>query len=75
MLEKLKNKLNSEEKGSKKNIENIVVFIIILIITIIVINAIWNGDKQKEDNKIQTSQYKQLVETDTTDNQVANTRN
>ena len=74
MLEKIKNKIKLPEKGNKRNIENIVVCIIILIVTIIIINAIWNGDKNKANNQSTTNQYKQLVETNTTDNQVADTR-
>lgn len=36
-----------KEKGSKKNVENLVVFLIILIITLIAINTIWKEDKEK----------------------------
>lgn len=40
-----------ENKGNKKNIENLVVFVIILIATIIFINYIWNGDKKETKTK------------------------
>ncbi len=43
--------LKQKEKGSKKNLENLVVFLIILVITIIAINTIW-----KEDTKGQTKE-------------------
>lgn len=36
-----------KEKGSKKNVENLVAFLIILIITLIAINTIWKEDKEK----------------------------
>lgn len=40
-----------KEKGSKKNVENLVVFLIILIITLIAINTIWKEDKEKTNDE------------------------
>lgn len=51
-----------ENKGNKKNIENLVVFVIILIATIIFINYIWNGDKKKDNNKQNVLVNNQLEE-------------
>ena len=39
-----------KEKGSKKNIENLIVLIVILIITIIAINTIWKEDDKSNIN-------------------------
>lgn len=60
MLEEKKNKLKEifslkSDGNNKKKIENLVVFIIILIITVILINTIWNGDKKKEDNTVEST--------------------
>ena len=43
-----------KEKGSKKNLENLVVFLIILIVTIIAINTIWQ-EEDKEQTKEETN--------------------
>ena len=43
-----------KEKGSKKNLENLVVFLIILIVTIIAINTIWK-EKDKEQTNEKTN--------------------
>ena len=45
LIQKISDKV--QQRGNKKNLENLVVFIIILIVTIIFINYIWNGDKKK----------------------------
>ena len=51
--EKIKSLISKKDKeddvNSKKKIENIVVFILILIITVFIINVIWNGDNNKEE--------------------------
>ena len=51
--EKIKALISKKDKEDdvniKKKIENIVVFILILIITVIIINVIWNGDNNKEE--------------------------
>lgn len=45
-----------KEKGSKRNIENLVVFLVILIVTIIAINTIWKDDnKVKKEETIEDS--------------------
>ena len=46
LVQKISDKL--QQRGNKKNLENLVVFIIILIVTIIFINYIWNGDKKND---------------------------
>lgn len=57
--------INSENKDSKKKIENIVVFIIILIITVIAINSIWNKDsKSSSKENIEHTTEKQLAVTE-----------
>ena len=44
--------VKKSEKDNKKTIESLVVFVIILIVTIIAINTIWNGDKDKNTQKL-----------------------
>lgn len=43
-----------KDKGSKKNLENLVVFLIILIVTIIAINTIWK-EEDKEQSEEETN--------------------
>lgn len=50
-----------KEKGSKKNIENLVVFLIILIVTIIAINTIWQEDNTGKSNKEENVSDKTLA--------------
>ena len=54
-MEKIKNELvKTDNKNSKKKIENIVVAILILLITVIAINAILSDDKEEEETVINT---------------------
>ncbi len=54
-LEKVKNELvKTDNKNSKKKIENIVVAILILLITVIAINAILSDDKEEEETVVNT---------------------
>lgn len=63
MFDKLKNMLNKDkEKGSKKQIENLIALIIILVITVIAINNIWNNKNSKEDKEI-AKEPNQSIET------------
>ena len=72
--DKLKGLINPEEgnTSNKKEIENLVFFVVILIITIIIINIIWNGDKESNQNKeVQNDTSKQLASTNTSSLEVA----
>ncbi len=72
--DKLKGLINPEEgnTSNKKKIENLVFFVVILIITIIIINIIWNGDKESNQNKeVQNDTSKQLASTNTSSLEVA----
>ena len=72
--DKLKGLTNPEEgnTSNKKKIENLVFFVVILIITIIIINIIWNGDKESNQNKeVQNDTSKQLASTNTSSLEVA----
>lgn len=61
--DKLQNFLiKKENEPNKKKIENLVVFVILLIITIIVINVIWNGEDNKND-EVKTDSNKKLAQT------------
>lgn len=52
---KIKNELvKTDNKNSKKKIENIVVVILILLITVIAINAILSDDKEEEETVVNT---------------------
>lgn len=42
--------VKQKEKGSKKNLENLVVFLIILVVTIVAINTIWKEEEKEENN-------------------------
>ena len=54
-MEKIKNELvKTDNKNSKKKIENIVVAILILLITVIAINAILSDGKEEEETVINT---------------------
>ena len=54
-MEKIKNELvKTDNKNSKKKIENIVVAILILLITVIAINAILSDDKEEEETVVNT---------------------
>ena len=52
-----------KEKGSKKNIENLIVFLIILVVTIIAIKTIWNEDDNKTEEDT-SNNSKTLATTD-----------
>lgn len=54
-MEKIKNELvKTDNKNSKKKIENIGVAILILLITVIAINAILSDDKEEEETVVNT---------------------
>ena len=54
-IEKVKNELTkTDNKNSKKKIENIVIGILILLITVIAINAILSEDKEEEETVVNT---------------------
>ena len=54
-MEKIKNELvKTDNKNSKKKIENIVVAILILLITVIAINVILSDDKEEEETVVNT---------------------
>lgn len=54
-MEKIKNELvKTDNKNSKKKIENIVVAILILLITVIAINAILSDGKEEEETVVNT---------------------
>lgn len=56
-MEKIKNELvKTDNKNSKKKIENIVVAILILLITVIAINAILSDGKEEEETVINTKE-------------------
>lgn len=63
MFDKIKKMFNKdEEKGSKKQIENLVVLIIVLIITVIAINNIWKNDDSKSDDINETRKFATISE-------------
>ena len=63
LKDKLQNFLiKKDSEPNKKKIENLVVFVILLIITIIVINVIWNGEDNKND-EVKTDSNKKLAQT------------
>ncbi len=69
LKDKLQNFLiKKENEPNKKKIENLVVFVILLIITIIVINVIWNGEDNKND-EVKTDSNKKLAQTVETENE------
>ena len=65
LKDKFKNLFAKKEgQRNKRRLENLAVFIVILVITLIVINVIWNGDDQNdEDNKQTTDANKRLAQT------------
>lgn len=68
--EKLQNFLiKRDDEPNKKKIENLVVFIILLVITIIVINVIWNGEDNKND-EVKTDSNKKLAQTIESENRI-----
>ena len=68
--EKLQNFLiKRDDETNKKKIENLVVFIILLVITIIVINVIWNGEDNKND-EVKIDSNKKLAQTIESENRI-----
>ncbi len=76
LKEKIKQLIaKGENVDNKKKIENLAVFLVILVITLIVINAIWNGDKNKTNEESEYDPNKKLametVETSNTQNDLS----
>ena len=70
-LKSIMGKEGEESEGNdKKKIENLVFFVIILIITIVIINVIWNGNKQADNQEKNNSGSKQLASITETNNLV-----
>ena len=67
LKDKIKALVAKGEKGdSKKKIENLVVFLVILIVTIIIVNFIWGGEKETEQEPA-SDPNKKLATTESTE--------
>ena len=58
--------------NDKRKIENLVFFVVVLIITIVIINFIWNGNKETNNENVTNDTTKQLATTNNETVQVYN---
>ena len=71
LKDKIKTLVAKGEQGdNKKKIENLVVFLVILIITIIIVNLIWGGGKEVEQEPA-SDPNKKLATTGNTEGSIA----